>query len=527
MTCTPRPADAPRYVGFRSRAQRRGWRRMDAALRRASAYPHPAGRVVRVETHISVVYLAGRYAYKIKKPADFGFADFSTRAARLRCCLRESRLNRPLGASIYVGVVPVVLRGRAFRIGADGEPIDYAVKLVRFRERDVLSAALAHNELQEVDVNCIADRLAAFHCAAPHVPPRRAFGSAALIRGQLDALLTALDRAAPACVPDAVRVWCTTEAARLAAHFDARRAGGFVRACHGDLHLGNMVRRGRDVLMFDCIEFDDALRWIDVTSDLAFALMDLTARGRADQAARLLNRWLAHTGDYGGLPALRFYVVYRALVRVLAAVSKRGGDAEAQRYLRCAEDGCAPPSVFLMLCHGFSGAGKSIASTALAPRLGALRLSSDVERKRARPLTPPSARPLPPSAYTGAARDAHYAHLRMLTGIVLQAGYPAVVDASFLQRAQRQRFIELARNRALPLLILDFHADPAQLAARVGARARRPAEPSDADAGVLARQLAAAEPFADEEMPFVLSVDAGAPAADLARPALLRALRGA
>jgi aminoglycoside phosphotransferase family enzyme/predicted kinase len=522
---------SPLHAEYRARAMRRGWRSMDAALRRPCAYPHPAGRVARIETHISVIYLAGRYAYKIIKPVDLGFADFSARETRYRCCREALRLNRRLAGPLYLDVVSIVGVGPTFRIGSSGKPLDHAVKMIRFDERNVFSALLAHGALGVTEMNVVADRLAAFHRRASQAVPKSGFGSSARVGAQMEAILESLAREAPLSVSRAVQDWCRTETTRLAAHFVARRAEGFVRACHGDLHLDNMVRRGCDVLMFDCIEFSDALRWIDVTSDLAFALMDLLARGRGDLAGRLLNRWLTLTGDFGGLRALRFYVVYRALVRALVAVLKsRGSHAgnpppDATRYLRLVERTIAPPSVFLLLCHGFSGSGKSVASEALAPQIGAIRVSSDIERKRQKPFATPDDRPLPLSAYTRDAIHAHYERLLALTDTLLETGYPVIVDAGFLKHEHRTRFIELGRTQAIPVFILDFHAGATRLAHRVRIRATNPGEPSDADESVLKTQTLRADPLTLDESAMAITVDTEVPLGSFEHPAFWHALR--
>jgi predicted kinase len=261
-----------------------------------------------------------------------------------------------------------------------------------------------------------------------------------------------------------------------------------------------MVRRGSDVAFFDCIEFNDDLRWIDVTADIAFVVMDLLANERGDLATRFLNRWLTSTGDFSGLVALRLYVIYRALVRALVMVLKRHGksrDAAAfDRYVGLTARLVAPPQTFLILCHGFSGSGKSVASEALAQQIGAIRISSDIERKRARQsLAPGDERCLDPAVYTREAIDANYARLRLLANELLDAGYPVIVDASFLRRGHRSSFIELATHLSIPVLVLHFQADVGILAERLTKRATQAGEPSDADENVLRLQLMEVEPL--------------------------------
>ncbi|MBO7809304.1 bifunctional aminoglycoside phosphotransferase/ATP-binding protein [Burkholderia pseudomallei] len=515
--------NGPQRRAVRERAARRLSRDIDAALRRASTYPHPAGPIVRIETHLSVVYLVGRFAYKRLKPFDFGFANFSELAARRRACEAELALNRPLAAPIYLAAGPLVRRARGLRLFGAGTAVDHVVRMRRFDERMLFSRLLARGALDAADIDAAATRLAAYHLHAPRDIPRRAYGSARELRRQLDDMLAPLERALGAALPASLRAWCVRRCDELAAHLDARRADGYVRACHGDLHLNNVVKRGRDALMFDCIDFDDALRWIDVINDLSFLLMDLHAHERAALAHRLLNRWLDETGDFAGLAALPLYVAYRALVRALVATMRAGGDAaaraarieRARRYVDVAAHAARARRPCLLLCHGYSGSGKSVASRALADVSGAIRLSSDSERKRARPFAAVDARPLPASAYTPQQIDAQYERLRALARDVLRAGYTALVDATFLSHARRARFFALARELGVPVYVLDFHASRACLERRVDARAAARDDRSDAGAAVLATQRASADPLDADERARTIGFDTDVPLATL------------
>ncbi|RKO33401.1 aminoglycoside phosphotransferase [Burkholderia mallei] len=515
--------NGPQRRAVRERAARRLSRDIDAALRRASTYPHPAGPIVRIETHLSVVYLVGRFAYKRLKPFDFGFANFTELAARRRACEAELALNRPLAAPIYLAAGPLVRRARGLRLFGAGAAVDHVVRMRRFDERMLFSRLLARGALDAADIDAAATRLAAYHLHAPRDIPRRAYGSARELRRQLDDMLAPLERALGAALPASLRAWCVRRCDELAAHLDARRADGYVRACHGDLHLNNVVKRGRDALMFDCIDFDDALRWIDVINDLSFLLMDLHAHDRAALAHRLLNRWLDETGDFAGLAALPLYVAYRALVRALVATMRAGGDAaaraarieRARRYVDVAAHAARARRPCLLLCHGYSGSGKSVASRALADVSGAIRLSSDSERKRARPFAAVDARPLPASAYTPQQIDAEYERLRALARDVLRAGYTALVDATFLSHARRARFFALARELGVPVYVLDFHASRACLERRVDARAAARDDRSDAGAAVLATQRASADPLDADERARTIGFDTDVPLATL------------
>ncbi len=495
---------------------RRKAMQFDRALSRPATYPHPAGRIERIETHLSVVYLAGRYAYKRIKPVRFAFVDLVRAARRRRCALAECTLNRPFAGPLYLGVWPLVARGRrcAFdapvRIGGrrqrqQAAPGEYVVRMRRFDARGMLSARSASLDEGLADADALADMLGRLHLHAPRRAPRGHPGSAECVAAQCRPLLDTLDVA----VTDeaTLRAWYEAELTRIAPRLADRHAYGFVRACHGDLHLDNIVRWRNRILMFDCIEFDDTLRWIDVASDLAFALMDFSAHGRDDCAHRLLSGWLARTGDHAALGVLPCYFVYRALVRALTA-RLRGDEAARACYLRIASamaNARRDAQPMLLLCHGVSGSGKSLASRALAERLGAIRLSSDVERKRNAGV--PGGTRLPRGAYSDTAIDRVYERLLSEADVVLDSGYTAIVDATFLRERNRAAFISLAARRGARVAILDFTASQATLAARVAARAASGRDASDADTAVLARQIEHADPLTEAEAAIAIRFD--------------------
>jgi predicted kinase len=313
-----------------------------------------------------------------------------------------------------------------------------------------------------------ADRLAAFHRSIARLAPHRVYGSARLLQAQVDATVVALERAGVA-IPSFIPLWCRAELGRLAEHLDQRQRQGFIRECHGDLHLDNLVQAGRNVYIFDCIAFSESLRWIDVMNDIAFLVMDLQVHGRTDFAACFLNRWLFQTGDFTGLRALRFYIVYRALVRTLVETVKARDDSATRThcYLGRAIAAIRPTRPLLLLCHGFSGSGKSAASVPLSLLIGALRISSDTERKRGGLLQPGGDHKLPPTAYMRSSIDASYDKLHLLADATIRSGYSVIVDATFLKARHRRLFLELADASSIPVRILDFHAAAASLAVRI------------------------------------------------------------
>ncbi len=526
-------------------ANRQGQARLVAALAKP---PHFGARfgpdceqVTVLETHISYVLLTGRYAYKLKKAVDFGFLDFTTLAARRHFCEEELRLNRRLAPALYLDVVPITGSVDAPIVGGDGIAIEYAVKMGEFPQDALASGLLTRGELVTADIDALAAKVAAFHGAIEVAAAGAGFGApeGILQRAQdnCSALLPLLDDPAERAEIDALVAWTAREHAARRGAFLRRVEEGFVRECHGDLHLGNIARIDGELTIFDCIEFNPALRWIDVISEVAFTVMDLEDRGRADLGHRFLNAYLERTGDYSGLAVLRFYLVYRALVRAkiarLRTAQLAPGDervasvAEYRGYVRLARGYAGTRPSAIVITHGLSGSGKTTLSESLLEALGAVRVRSDVERKRLHGLDARERdhRGIDRGLYTGTATDATYRRLATLTRDIVVAGYVAIVDAAFLKRAQRDLIRTLAAELRVAFVIVAFPASDATLRERVGRRAAAGSDASDADLAVLGYQLHTQEPLAPDEEQYVVWYDAEAPLQNARAPEAWRAVR--
>ena len=451
-----------------------------------------------IATHISWVLLAGDHAWKIKKPVRLPFVDYGSLAARRHCCEEEVRLNRRLAPSLYLGVSRITGTEQAPCIDGAGEAIEYAVRMRRFPAGALFSEQLAANTLAPAQIDALATLLGNFHEHAPTAAPGSGFGSP---DGRRRVALAALEGAVAVAAPDEVahlRAWLVAQADTLAAPWRERLQSGLVREGHGDLHLDNVVNLGSDVAAFDGIEFDPALRWIDVIDDLAFAVMDFAARGRRDFAFRLLNGWLDRTGDHAGIAALRFAAVYRALVR--AQVEHLRGPARAgaaRGYVDAAMSWTQPPSPALTITHGLPGSGKTFQSQRLLERTGAIRLRSDVERKRLSGLGMlDDSRAHGLDLYTADATRRTYAQLEARARVLLAAGWPVILDAAFLRRDERAAARALAGELRVPFAILDCQAPPAVLRERLLARR---GDASEAGVAVLEQLEAVAEPLTTEE----------------------------
>ncbi len=474
------------------------------------------GRAVRrVETHISWVLLDGEAAWKIKKPVRLGFLDFADLGARRQACEDELRLNRRLAPALYREVVPVRGRPDAPHFGGDGPTIDYALRMTQFPDDALLSEQLSAGTLDAATVDRLAVRLATFHRQADRAAPDTSFGAPDRVLGATADVLGGLAARSNDPRLAGLVAWCRAEGERLLPRFAARREQGWVREGNGDLHLDNLIAVDGDATAFDCIEFDPALRWIDVQSDIAFLTMDLQARGRRDLAFRFLDRWLEATGDYAGLALHRYYAVYRALVRAMVGAIRRaeGLVAAGPDYLAIATTLAGAFDARLAITHGVSGSGKSVVAQRLLEAAAAVRLRSDVERKRLFGLGALDATAALGAAvaYSPDATRRTYARLRDLAAAVLDAGYPVIVDAAFLKAAERDAFRQLAATAAVPFSILDCHADAAVLRQRVASRHARADDASEADIDVLERQLADAEPLAPGERDGVIDIDTTRP----------------
>lgn len=506
-------------------------------LLQPEAYPHPVQLPIRcLQTHISWVLLSGGDAYKIRKPVNLGFLNFTTLEQRRRDCLEELRLNRRLNAELYKGLVAIGGSPQQPRIeplpapndraesAAQPEALEYAVQMREFPQRDLLPAALARGEVSTAAIEALADTLARFHAEAAIAAATGPYGTPAAVRRPVLANIACLEpRLAPELHAQLAQLqrWEANTFAQLTPHFQARLAAGRVRECHGDLHLGNLLLHQGRIAVFDCLEFNPELRWIDVISDMAFLVMDLEERGAPALANQLLNRWLEWSGDYAGLELWHWYVSYRAMVRakVAALSGDRRPDGDVAAYLQLALRQQQQPRPWLLLCHGVSGSGKSHLSGAVAAELGAIRLRSDVERKRwfgrwgDPALACRSGDPYAPAV----SAELFGEQLPQRAEQLLRAGFPVIVDATFLQQAHREPMTALAARLGVPLRILDLQTPEPLLRQRLQQRLaeqRRSADPSeadpsDADVAVLERQLQQRQPLSTAERQGSIAVSPG------------------
>ena len=490
------------------------------SLQNKSLYDHPVEEFQVLETHISWVLLTGRYAYKLKKHVNLGFVNFSTLALREKYCQEELRLNRRLAPELYLDVVPITGTEAAPQLNGEGEIFDYAVRMVQFPQEKLLSQAIAQDHLRAKHIDLLAQEVAEFHTSITIAGANTEAGTPKMVMAPVEENFRQLRKqfASDKAIMESVDLiqrenqkWHQEHQKLLA----QRKSQGFIRECHGDMHLGNMILSKKGVTIFDCLEFNAELRWIDVMSEVAFLVMDLEDRGRPDYAMRFLNRYLEITGDYAGIPLLWFYMSYRAMVRAKVAALRINQQQslheettqiyeEFHSYLELAKNYVLGTKPLLILTHGVSGSGKSYGSALLLEGMKAIRIRSDVERKRIQRENQLEKVEL----YSLAVTEKTYQQLSQIAQMILKAGWNVIVDATTLKAWQRSLFRELAEYLQTSFVLLNFSADRKILEARIIDRQVFNDDPSDATIEVLAQQLEEVEPLSEAENKTAVSIPA-------------------
>jgi aminoglycoside phosphotransferase family enzyme/predicted kinase len=485
-----------------------------------NVYDHAVKRIELIETHISWVILTGYFAYKIKKPVDFGFLDFSTLDKRHIFCEQEILLNRRMAPDIYLDVVAISsIQGKPV-ISGTGRAVEYAVKMVQFPQSSQLDHMLLSGELTVEHMEPIARMVADFHQSVQVAEDDATdYGSADMVYQPVEENFTQINQH---MVPghyatslNELKLWSKSEGARLRAVFDQRKRDGFVRECHGDMHLRNLVWLDGQPMAFDCIEFDPGLRWIDVICDIAFLVMDLHDREETRLANRLLNSYLEVTGDYAGLSVLPFYLCYRALVRAkvdafrleqpnVAEHEREQSRLEFESYIELATRYTRRQTPRLIIMRGVSASGKSTVSRHLLDSLGAIRIRSDIERKRLFNVERAGGAPGEVDIYSEQATRETYEKLAELAAGLIGDGYSVIVDATFLEYEQRKQFQSLASCSGIPYAILETWAPDEVLRRRI---VNRKHDVSDADIAVLENQLINRRLLHEDEQGAVISLN--------------------
>lgn len=473
-------------------------KRLIDAMMQAEFYNHPVSQIELVETHISLVFLTGEYAYKIKKPVNFGFLDFTRLEQRKYYCEEEIRLNGRLAPDIYLDVVSITESQSTLHLNQPGTIFEYAIRMRQFDKQGLFSRLVDLNKITLNHIDELAQRLADFHAAILACPDDSEFGRPETVfnpvKQNFNILQPLLQTEQQHDELNFLEQYSVKRYESLTSQLQLRKQTGHIRECHGDLHLGNIALSDNKIIIFDGIEFNDSFRWIDTMSDIAFLVMDLQDHQRADYAAHLLNRYLEISGDYEGLSVLGFYQLYRAMVRAKVAALRcqqetpnspgyHASQHQLQNYLQLAHSYTHIATPFIAITLGVSGSGKSWISQQLADRAPAIVIRSDKERKR---LFSGTSQDL----YTAEITTRVYQHLLSLAEQIASNGFNVIVDATFIDQHWRLVFQKLALKIKVPFHILYCHAETEVLKQRIQKRMADTHNISDANIQIMQQQLA-------------------------------------
>jgi hypothetical protein len=472
------------------------------ALSDPKAYPFSTAEIEVRQTHISMVFLAGAFVYKVKKPVKLPFLDFSTLEKRRHYCEEEVRLNRRLAPDVYLGVIPVTGDDGNLRFEGQGEPADWAVKMRRLPEEATLERRLARDELAPADLAALARRLAEFHRSAARSEHISEFGRcetvAKNIHENFAVAAPLVGRTMSQSVRDRLVALNEESLGTLQPLIDARAARGIPCDTHGDLHLDHVYlipdrSAPADLVVVDCIEFNERFRYADPVADIAFLLMDLEFHGWPDLAAGFADAWFEASGDAEGRALLPLYVSYRAAVRgkvdglqlvetEIPEVAREKALARARGHWLLALNQLESPDrhVCLVLIGGLPGTGKSSLAASLSAAGNFHVIRSDVIRKELGGIAGDDNATAPGSAgiYTRESTDRTYAECLRLAEERLFEGERVIIDATFVEEARRRQFFEAAARWAIPVLFLVCEAEPAAVKVRLESRR---GDVSDAD----------------------------------------------
>jgi len=463
------------------------------SLLNSKIYPHSVNNIKLIETHISWVILTGKYAYKIKKSVNFGFLDFTDLKKRKYFCELELKLNKRLASDLYLKVIPI---GGSFdnpELDGKNNVIEYAIVMNEFDQQQLLTNIHLNSQI----ISDLAQIIADFHQNTAIVSEQKFLN----IQTALDPFEQNFTQIAPLledkqdlAIINNLQKQVLSEYPQLKNHLQKRIEQQVIKQCHGDLHLGNIIQAAQKPIIFDCIEFNDEFRFIDVISDSAFLMMDLLDKKHSDLANLFISNYLAKTQDYYGLYVLNFYLTHRALVRAKVNLFAKNNDNKQQviqnyrNYVNLAIDCQKPKTQFIAITYGVSASGKSYSAAQITKHLGAITISSDNLRKLQNC-----------KDYSDSGRNQIYVKLLEQAKLIVNAGFSVVIDATFLAYLQRKQVFALAHELGILMVIIECRADITELKKRCKLRAKLPNCNSDADFNVITKQLNVIEPLLEHE----------------------------
>lgn len=479
-----------------------------AALQNPALYPHDVTGFEVIETHLSWVILTGPYAYKIKKPLNLGFQDYTTLEKRQHYCELEIQYNQPLAGALYIEVCPILGTPTEPRFSGKGAPQEYAVRMRQFDQSTLWSVLADKGQLSTDTMEPLAQQLGLYH---RHQPADRvnAYGSPLSIIEPIKSNFEIIQKNLPPDFEPTLLAeqldWVLSTYESHYGELLARKNQGAIKACHGDLHLGNMAFYDKKPLVFDCIEFNEDFRWIDTVSDVGFLTMDLACRQLWTHRALFLNTYLETNFDYQGMGLLAFYQHYRAMVRakiaILTAAQQNPKSPEHtkqikafQRYFALAQEIATPKKPALSITMGPSGSGKSLYTEHQMVRNQAIRLRSDVFRKHLF-----ATATSPDVLYHESSTQHVYQALKDTAAMLLKAHFSVIIDATCLKQWQRDLFFNCAQDLQVDFKIWAFEAHETALIENIQHREARGDLISDASIPVMKAQIEAQEPLNETE----------------------------
>jgi len=481
-------------------------------------YPHPVTEPIKlIQTHVSYVFLTGDYAYKVKKSVNFGFLNYSTLELRQHFCNEEFRMNKRGAPEIYLEVLSITQTEDKFQMGGAGEAVEYTLKMCQFPQDALFLTLFEQGKLTEKNMEDLGRVVAEFHAQAPINDYIRTFGEVDQIRQAIDENYQQTEKyiGGPQTQSqfDETKQFTDTFFAERQELFASRIKNNWIRQCHGDLHLRNICLWNNKIMLFDCIEFNEPFRFVDVMFDIAYAVMELEGLQRSDLCNAYLNTYVEETGDWEGLQVLPLYVSRQSYVRGkvisfllddpgIPADEKEKAKETAAQYYKMAWQYTKPRQGKLILMSGLSGSGKSTVARHLARKIGAIQIRSDAVRKHLAgvPLHEKGGADL----YSAQMTEKTYGRLLELGITLASAGYPVILDAKYDRVALRSEAIAQAEKHHLPLQILSCTAPEDVMRDRLSSRT---GDVSDATANLLSSQQTASEPFTEAEQSFVKTLD--------------------
>lgn len=494
----------------------------------ADTYSHPTEVITTIETHISVVFLTGEFAYKLKKPVNFGFLDFSTLEARKRFCELELTLNRRSAPDLYLDICPLYEQNGqlSFSAAPSQAPIEYVIKMRQFDPNLVLGRYLKQQTLNSLQVKQLAESIAGFHLHAEACASEQEYGHPDdVIHPMLDNfphLLETFTHPEQQYRLRQLADWTVFTQRELHGILLQRKQDGYVRACHGDMHLDNITLLNDEPTLFDGIEFNEQFRWIDTMNDLAFLMIDLDNREQPALKNRILSQYLSITGDYEGLALLKFYQVYRSMVRskitalrfhqlpVDSTEAKQSYQSALDYWDQAENDAYGLPDQQLIVMQGVSGTGKSHYAQQLLDKLDAVVISSDIERKRLYGIDSLHRVSEAEKAklYSPEMNRKTYQRLEELAKMILGFGFSVIVDATFLKQAHRTPFQAIAEATQSRYKVLFIDAGDktslTKVTDNISQRLHQNDNPSDATVEIMRFQTQSIEPPVESEKPFTI-----------------------